>query len=127
MLGFVVRCGDQFKTFDGWTTDVLAAVRFARESDAQGFVDAPDEYVVPVLMSPQFPAELQAVRDAITEAGRAHWQYENFRPGGVWPSRNAYKLRRAAEMAQRHAEKLCFELFRRAILREPTPLPKVLT
>ncbi len=49
MQGFVVRCGDQFKTLrEGWTNDVLEAVRFARKEDAEKHLDAPDEYVVPI-------------------------------------------------------------------------------
>lgn len=126
MIGFVIRSGDHFKDWrSAWVSDVLQAWRFAREEDAQKFISAPDEYIVPVMMAPQWPAELLAVRDAIMEAEFQALKVAQMHAHGWWPTRTAREVRNRAHDAMQHAQKLCYQVFKGAMLRPARTPAKV--
>lgn len=123
MIGYMVRVGDTFLTANGVTSDPLLALRFARKEDAEAWANALSIVfdVVPILMSPQWPAELREVRDALIEAEALQEKAMRARLNNWWP-RGTHK---AANAAMRRAQKLCYEVFKRAMLREPMAPAKV--
>lgn len=131
MIGYVLRreSDGKFATHETWSVDVLEGLRFAREQDAKNYMRAGclDSNclvtVVPVMMSEQWPAELQAIRDAITEAERLERIMETAKSeGSYW---HLCRARRAATRAKDRASGLCYDLFKRSILRTPNPPAKV--
>jgi len=126
MIGYMIDNGArEFYCCDsGWTKDIIRALRFAREEDAKAFNDkflSGLGWIIPVMMAPQLPDELLEIRDAFAEAQRAQWHAEN--TGGDWFVRR--RLRRRASLAMKQAQVLCYELFRRSLLRAPESLAKV--